>query len=52
MNFICLVVRRKTIYEYHRVNLKNENISSHTAIVFKALFTCNTQKTCSECLAR
>jgi len=43
-------VRRKTIYEYHRVNMKHENISSHSAIVFKALFTCNRQKTCSDCL--
>jgi len=43
-------VRRKTIYEYHRVNMKNENISSHSAIVFKALFTCNQQKTCTDCL--
>lgn len=43
-------VRRKTIYEYHRVNMKNENISSHSAIVFKALFTCNQQKTCNDCL--
>jgi len=45
-------VRRKTIYEYHRVNMKHQNISSHSAIVFKALFTCNKQKTCDECLSK
>jgi hypothetical protein len=44
-------VRRKTIYEYHRVNLKSENITSHTAIRFLALDTCNRQKNCSACLA-
>jgi len=43
-------VRRKTIYEYHRVNMKHMNISSHSAIVFKALFTCNKQKDCHQCL--
>jgi len=43
-------VRRKTIYEYHRVNMKNEEISNLTAIVFKSLPTCNRQTTCEACL--
>lgn len=44
-------VRRKTIYEYHRVNLKSENITSHTGIRFLALDTCNRHKNCTACLA-
>lgn len=43
-------VKRKTIYEYHRVNMKNQKISDHTAIRFKALFTCNKQTNCSACV--
>lgn len=43
-------VRRKTIYEYHRVNMKNEEISNLTAIVFTSLPTCNRQTTCETCL--
>lgn len=30
-------IRRKTIYEYHRADLKKENISNNTAIYFTAL---------------
>merc|ERR1711976_334750 len=48
-------VRRKTIYEYHRVNmkngLKNQEIASQTAIYLQALPRCNTKKTCRECLS-
>ncbi len=45
------VVRRKTIYEYHRVSLKNEAIASNTAIYFRALSTCNRKRSCEQCLA-
>lgn len=43
--------RRKTIYEYHRLNMKNQEIRNKTAIVFSALKTCNTATTCEMCLA-
>jgi len=43
-------VRRKTIYEYHRVNMKDQNIKNNTAIHLKALPRCNMMKTCKECL--
>jgi len=43
-------VKRKTIYEYNRINMKNRNIRDNTAIVFTALFTCNQQTNCSSCL--
>lgn len=35
--FYTIVIRRKTIYEYHRADLKKENISNNTAIYFTAL---------------
>jgi len=43
--------RRKTIYEYHRLNMKDKHIRNETAIVFSALETCNMHKDCSTCLA-
>jgi len=43
-------VRRKTIYEYHRLNKKGENITNWSAIIFRALPTCNRQDTCEKCL--
>lgn len=43
--------RRKTIYEYHRLNMKEMNIRNETAIVFSALETCNMHKDCTSCLA-
>lgn len=43
--------RRKTIYEYHRLNMKNQEIKNKTAIVFEALQTCNTNMNCETCLA-
>jgi len=43
--------RRKTIYEYHRLNMKDKQIRNETAIVFSALETCNMHKDCSTCLA-
>ena len=44
-------VRRKTIYEYHRVDMKDKDIKSFTAIILKALPRCNMMKNCKECLA-
>merc|ERR1712018_760654 len=42
--------RRKTIYEYHRVTLKDEPIKNKTAILFGALPTCNTNTDCESCV--
>jgi len=42
--------RRKTIYEYHRVTLKDEPIKNKTAILFDALPTCNTNTNCESCV--
>lgn len=44
-------VRRKTIYEYHRVNMKGQKIANNTAIRLKALPRCNMKRNCKECLA-
>jgi len=43
-------VRRKTIYEYHRIDRKGHEISSSTAIYFRALATCNSKSDCQSCL--
>lgn len=43
--------RRKTIYEYHRLNMKGHQIQNSTAIEFRALKTCNTHKDCQSCVA-
>jgi len=44
-------VRRKTIYEYHRVNMKGKKIANQTAIYLQALPRCNTKTTCRDCLS-
>ncbi|XP_054156544.1 plexin domain-containing protein 2-like [Oppia nitens] len=44
-------IRRKTIYEYHRVDLKDYAISNNTAIYFKALPTCASLQTCGDCVS-
>ncbi|XP_031343800.1 plexin domain-containing protein 2-like [Photinus pyralis] len=43
-------VRRKTIYEYHRVNFSKEDIKNDTTIYLKALPTCLDSKDCHSCL--
>lgn len=45
-----LVVRRKTIYEYHRVNFKKEDIKNWTVIYLNALPTCMEKSDCSSCV--
>ncbi|XP_063546970.1 plexin domain-containing protein 2 [Cydia strobilella] len=42
-------VRRKTIYEYHRVTYKGHNITSNTLLKMIALPTCLQYNTCEEC---
>ncbi|XP_068248518.1 plexin domain-containing protein 2 isoform X2 [Palaemon carinicauda] len=45
-------VRRKTIYEYHKIDMKKTfTVGNWTAILFKALPTCMTLNTCDECLS-
>jgi hypothetical protein len=42
--------RRKTIYEYHRVNFENLDIRNNTQIHLVALPTCLSFTTCTDCL--
>ena len=50
-SFVCADVRRKTIYEYHKIDMKKPNtIANATAIVFKALPTCISFTDCDSCL--
>ena len=54
LNIECVSdVRRKTIYEYHRVNLKDSvgsRVADNSTIYFRALETCNRKKSCEDCL--
>ncbi|XP_012265633.2 plexin domain-containing protein 2 isoform X1 [Athalia rosae] len=43
-------VRRKTIYEYHRVNFMSQDIRNWTVIYLRALPTCLRIDNCNECL--
>uniref|UniRef100_A0A803WCP0 Plexin domain containing 1 n=1 Tax=Ficedula albicollis TaxID=59894 RepID=A0A803WCP0_FICAL len=43
--------RRRTIYEYHRVELDPSRISSHSAVEFTPLPTCLQQQSCERCLS-
>lgn len=45
-------IRKKTIYEYHRAELKSEAITNKTAIYFTALATCNLFHDCETCLSK
>ncbi|XP_018334722.1 plexin domain-containing protein 2, partial [Agrilus planipennis] len=45
------MVRRKTIYEYHKVSFKKEDIKNWTVIHLTALPTCPTSKDCVSCLS-
>ncbi|XP_013873779.1 plexin domain-containing protein 2 isoform X2 [Austrofundulus limnaeus] len=44
-------VRRRTIYEYHRVNIPKSKISSSTAVEMLPLPTCLQFSSCSSCVA-
>lgn len=47
---VAFFIRRKTIYDYHRMNLKEQtDIGNQTAIYLKALPTCNQYDTCETC---
>lgn len=43
-------VRRKTIYEYHKVDKKTDDIVSNSSIYFTALPTCVSLSSCESCV--
>lgn len=47
----CLVARRKTIYEYHRVNFNSQDIRNNTVITLTALPTCLQLHDCDSCIS-
>ncbi|KAI5640942.1 plexin domain-containing protein 2 [Phthorimaea operculella] len=47
---ILFLIRRKTIYEYHRVSFKSYEITNGTILVLKALPTCLQYDTCESCV--
>uniref|UniRef100_A0A336ML95 CSON001527 protein n=1 Tax=Culicoides sonorensis TaxID=179676 RepID=A0A336ML95_CULSO len=47
---ILIVARRKTIYEYHRVNFANGQIENNTIIQLTALPTCLSYTDCQSCV--
>lgn len=51
MMIIFAVVRRKTIYEYHRVNFRQQDIKNWTVIYLSALPTCLENTDCHSCLS-
>ncbi|CAG9781701.1 unnamed protein product [Diatraea saccharalis] len=47
---IIFYVRRKTVYEYHRVSFKKYEITNGTVLMMTALPTCVQYTTCDTCL--
>lgn len=47
---IVFYIRRKTIYEYHRVSFKDHMITNNTVLKMTALPTCLQYDTCDSCL--
>ncbi|XP_068979740.1 plexin domain-containing protein 2 [Bombus flavifrons] len=52
MDRIVFFVRRKTIYEYHRVNFNQQDIKNWTVIYLHALPTCLEMDNCRDCLTK
>lgn len=52
MDRIAFFVRRKTIYEYHRVNFNRQDIRNWTVIYLNALPTCLEMDNCKDCLTK
>ncbi|XP_077280188.1 plexin domain containing lethal (1) G0289 [Temnothorax americanus] len=52
MDRTVFFVRRKTIYEYHRVNFNRQDIKNCTVIYLKALPTCLNFDNCRDCLTK
>lgn len=49
-SIFILVARRKTIYEYHRVNFEGQDILNNTIISLTAQPTCLALTNCQECV--
>ncbi|XP_063222387.1 uncharacterized protein LOC134530958 isoform X2 [Bacillus rossius redtenbacheri] len=49
---VIFLIRRKTIYEYHRVEFNKEDIRNWTVIYLSALPTCVSKTSCFECLTQ
>lgn len=52
MDRTVFFVRRKTIYEYHRVNFNRQDIMNCTVIYLKALPSCLSFDNCRDCLTK
>lgn len=52
MDRIVFFVRRKTIYEYHRVNFNRQDIRNWTVIYLRAMPTCLEIDNCKDCLTK
>ncbi|XP_043283105.1 plexin domain-containing protein 2 [Venturia canescens] len=52
MDRTIFFVRRKTIYEYHRVNFNRQEIRNWTVIYLRALPTCLEMDNCNDCLTK
>ncbi|XP_076162249.1 plexin domain containing lethal (1) G0289 [Ptiloglossa arizonensis] len=52
MDRIVFFVRRKTIYEYHRVNFNRQDIKNWTVIYLNAIPTCLEMDNCRDCLTK
>lgn len=52
MDRTIFFVRRKTIYEYHRVNFNRQDIKNWTMIYLRALPTCLEMDNCRDCLTK
>lgn len=50
--FYVTVVRRKTIYEYHRVTFDRQDIRNWTVIYLTALPTCLDFDNCNDCVTK
>ncbi|KAK2581582.1 hypothetical protein KPH14_002091 [Odynerus spinipes] len=52
MDRTVFFVRRKTIYEYHRVNFDKQEIKNWTMIYLRALPTCLEMDNCRDCVTK
>lgn len=52
MDRTIFFVRRKTIFEYHRVQFDKKELKNGTVIYLRPLPTCQNKNTCESCLAK
>lgn len=45
-------MRRKTIYEYHRIAFHEDEVTNGTVIILTALPTCLEKKNCTSCMKK